>query len=191
MTGRNAVRTPSGRLVLRMRPGLHAALRKAADSLGMSLNHCCTRKLAVPTGNLAALSGAAGAIERAAERFGADLAGVVVFGSWARGELTDRSDVDLLVALESRLPVTRPLYRAWDEAPVTRENRPAEPHLVHLPAPGEPVGGVWAEAALEGVVVFETGFRLSTRLALIRRDIISGRMVRGVAHGRPCWKQEG
>jgi len=125
-----------------MQPGLHAALRKAADSLGMSLNDYCTRKLAVPAGNLAALKEAAGSVPRAAEIFGADLVGIVVFGSWVRDELTDSSDIDLLVVLERRLPLTRSLYRAWDQTPVTWEGRPVEPHFVHLPAPGETKGGV-------------------------------------------------
>jgi hypothetical protein len=190
MSGRKTCRPASGRFVLRMHPELHEALRKAADSLGMSLNDYCTRKLAAPVGNPAVLNGATGSIARAAELFGADLLGIVVFGSWVRDELTDRSDVDLLVVLESRLPLTRSLYRTWDQAPVTWENRPVEPHFVHLPAPGERVGGIWAEAALEGVVLLETGLRLSSRLSLIRRDIVCGRIVRGLAHGHPYWKKE-
>jgi len=186
MSSGNAETQASGRFVIRLDPEMHAALRKAARELGVSLNEYCARKLEAPVGG-AAFPSAAQAVRRAAGLFGEGLVGVVVFGSWARGELAERSDVDLLVVLESSVPLARDLYRAWDRDPLRWEDRPVEPHFAHLPESGGAVGGLWAEVALDGIVLFEKGFRVSSRLAQVRRDIVSGRMVRRMVHGHPYW----
>jgi predicted nucleotidyltransferase len=177
----------SGRFVLRIRPGLHAALRSAAAKAGLSLNDYCARKLAAPVGSLSALAGAAAAVERAAEAFGAALVGVAAYGSWARSELAATSDIDLLIAIDRDVALVRDLYRSWDRAPVTFDGRSVDPHFVHLPAPEETVAGVWAEVAIDGIVLFERGLELSARLARVRRDIADGRIVRRFAHGQPYW----
>jgi hypothetical protein len=38
-------------------------------------------------------------------------------------------------------------------------------------------------------VLFERGLDTSARLARVRRDILAGRLVRGVVHGRPYWSE--
>jgi len=181
--------TASGRFVLRISPGLHAALRRAAAAAGLSLNDYCARKLAAPLGDPTALAGATETVQRAAKLVGERLIGVAAFGSWARGEAGDRSDLDALVVVDRRVPLTRELYRTWDEGPITWGGRPVEPHFVHLPEPEETASGLWAEVALDGVVLFERGLRLSTRLARVRRDIAAGRLVRRVVHGQPYWTE--
>lgn len=185
----NRSQRPSGRFVLRISPGLHAALRAAAAEVKMSLNDYCARKLAAPVGDLASFGGAMAAVERAAELFAGDLIGVVAFGSWAREELADGSDIDLLVVLENETPLTRELYRRWDEEPIEWGGRTVEPHFVHLPAADEPPGGIWAEVALDGIVLFERGLKLSAHLARVRRQIASGRLVRRLVHGQPYWAE--
>jgi predicted nucleotidyltransferase len=179
----------SGKFVLRIEPGLHRALREAARESGLSLNDYCARKLAAPMGNLTSIEWGAAAVERAAVLFGEQLVGVAAFGSWARGELSEISDVDLLVVLESSVELTRALYRAWDERPVTANGRTLEPHFVHLPALERRIGAVWGEVALDGIVLFERGFRVSSTLVQVRRDILSGRMVRRIIHGQPYWTE--
>lgn len=178
---------PSGRFVLRIDPGLHSALRQAAGASGTSLNDYCARKLAAPFGNLGALAEATEVVARAAELFGEGLLGVAAFGSWARREQTESSDVDVLVVLERRVPLTRKMYRAWDRTPLTWNGRPVEPHFVHLPAADEAAPGLWAEVALDGVVLFERDLRLSARLVTVRHDIVSGRIVRKLVHGHAYW----
>jgi len=188
-SGSNTQRLPSGRFVLRISPGLHAALRAAAGDEDLSLNDYCARKLAAPVGRLASFGGAMAAVERAAGLFAGDLIGVVAFGSWARDELADGSDIDLLVVLEEGTALTRELYRRWDEEPIEWGGRPVEPHFVRLPADDEPPGGIWPEVALDGIVLFERGLRLSAHLARVRRQIASGRLVRRFVHGQPYWAQ--
>ncbi|MCC6217029.1 MAG: nucleotidyltransferase domain-containing protein [Polyangiaceae bacterium] len=173
--------------MLRIEPGLHAVLRRAARDAGLSLNELCARRLAAPAGALEA-GPAPSLVQRAAAVHGDDLVGVVVFGSWARGEATIESDVDVLVVLDERRPLVRALYRRWDADPLTWEGRSIEPHLVHLPGEGT-VGTIWAEAAVDGIVLFERNLRVSRELARVRRAIVAGRLVRRTLHGQPYWAE--
>jgi hypothetical protein len=176
----------SGRFVLRLDPGLHATLRRAARDAGISLNDYCVRKLGAPA-NLGAFPAAAAAIEKAARIAGERLAGVAVYGSWSRGSLLASSDVDLLIVVDRELTRTRQLYRLWDDAPLSWNGHVVEPHFVHLPGSDETVGGLWAEVALDGIVLFESGARLSSRLVQVRHDIAEGHIVRKTVHGQPYW----
>jgi predicted nucleotidyltransferase len=178
----------SGRFLLRIDPGLHGALREAAKASGLSLNDLCARKLVAPGSD----DGGPGPsiVTRAASAFGPDLVGVVAYGSWARDELAAGSDVDVLIVVAERVALRRALYRAWDTEPMAWESRPVEPHFVHPPAVDDPPSGVWIEAAIDGVVLFERGFRLSRRLAAIRRRIVAGELRRRAVHGQPYWTRE-
>jgi hypothetical protein len=175
---------PSGRFVLRVSPGLHGVLRASAARAGLSLNDYCVRKLAAP-GVLE--SPVFEVVERATAQFGDGLVGIVAFGSWARDELTEQSDVDLLVVVEPSVGIVRSLYRPWDEGPIAWEGRPVEVHIVHPPEQEETPTGLWAEAALEGLVLFDRGFELSRRLSEVRRRIAAGEVARHVAHGQTYW----
>ena len=178
----------SGRFVLRIEPGLHQALRAAARECGLSLNDYCARRLGAPA-NGSEAGDAARALRRAVVLLGDALVGVVAFGSWVRGEAGATSDVDLLVVVDGQVALTRELYRRWDEGPVIWDGREVEPHFVHLPDPDAVTGGVWAEAAMDGVVVFERRLSVSRRLAAVRRHILSGRLVRRRVHGQPYWAE--
>jgi len=175
----------SGRFVLRIDSDLHAALRAAAGTVGISLNEYCARKLASP----ASVSAGAGfeAVNRAAMVVGDALLGVVVFGSWARREMGEKSDVDLLVIVERGREIDRGLYRTWDEAPLLWNGHLVEPHFVHLPEPGSRLSGLWAEVAVDGVVLFDPDMRVSKRLVAVRREIASGRIYRRRSHGQSYW----
>ena len=50
-------------------------------------------------------------------------------------------------------------------------------------------GGFWAEVAVDGIVLFERDWRLSTHLARVRRAIAERRLVRRLAHGQPYWTE--
>jgi HEPN domain-containing protein/predicted nucleotidyltransferase len=176
---------PSGRFILRIAPGLHAALRRAAAEAGVSLNDYCARKLSAPLGDLAALDEGARAVERAATIFGERLVGIAAFGPWARRQAAAGSDVDLLVVVEGSVALTRDLYRTWEEVPISREGRSVKPHFVHVPEASRVVGGVWADVSLDAIVLFERGLRVSERLSRVRRDIVAGRIVRRVSRGQP------
>jgi hypothetical protein len=112
---------------------------------------------------------------------------MLAFGSWARNELADDSDVDLLMVVERGLPVERDLYRRWDASPVVWQERPVEPHFVHLPEEGDRVTGLWAEAAMDGVILFDPAYSLSRHLVGIRKQIVTGSLIRREVHGHPYW----
>jgi hypothetical protein len=179
----------SGRFLLRITPALHAALRAAAAAGGMSLNDYCARKLAAPAGGSVIRRAGLAVVERAAAVCAEELFGVVLYGSWTRDELRDGSDVDVLVVLAPGASPSRGLYRAWDDHPVSWEGRPVEPHFVRLPAVTDPISGLWAEVAIDGVVLFERDLMVSRHLVRARREIAAGRLIRRFAHGQPYWAE--
>lgn len=177
----------SGRFLLRMPPPLHAALDGAARAAGLSLNEYCVRRLAafgvgMDDSDAVALVARAGAVA------GGALMGVLLHGSWVRGDATATSDVDAIVVVEPRMDLSRVLYRTWDEQPVTWKGRPVDAHFVHPPA-DDTLSGLWAEAAIDGLVLFDRRGHLSTALARIRRAVADGRLVRRVVHGQSYWAE--
>jgi len=178
---------PSGRFVLRIEPEVHAALQLAAQRAGLSLNEYCGRRLALPCSVLE-LEPAAELVKHALALHAEQLVGVVLFGSWVRGEAGPSSDVDALIVLDASVALTRGLYHPWDESPVQWGALQVEPHLVQLPGPAAP-GTVWAEAAIDGVVLFERDLRISRQLAQLRRSIAEGKLVRRSLHGQPYWAE--
>lgn len=178
-------KSPSGRFVLRIEPELHATLRRAAQDADLSLNEYCARKLAA-LGNRG-IGPFEEAIRQASTTFGKQLVGVVVYGSWARDELAERSDVDLLVVLSADLAITRELYRAWDASPLHWGSHAVEPHFVYVPDENARITGTWAEVATEGIVLFERGFEISRLLVRIRRRILARQLTRRRAQGQPYW----
>jgi predicted nucleotidyltransferase len=173
--------------LLRLPPALHRTLQAAARAGGLSLNEYCLRRLLAPAPALGVTEAGAAAVARAAEVFGEALLAVLAYGSWARGKPAATSDVDLLVVVEDSVRLTRALYRRWDDRPFTWQGRRVDPHFVHLPRPGQLPTGVWCEAALDGILLFERDARVSALLAHVRREIAAGRVVRRLAHGQPYW----
>jgi len=127
------------------------------------------------------------AVEWALGTFETRLVAVAAFGSWARGETADGSDVDVLVVLERRVRLSRSLYRKWDQAPLALGGRAIDVSFAHLPPVEETVAGIWAEVAVDGVVLLDVDLRLSRRLVRVRHDVVEGRIVRRTAHGQGYW----
>lgn len=178
----------SGRFVLRMPPALHAELHSAARSAGLSLNAYCVQQLERP--DLTAVSDGekSSLVAHARAVAGEALLAVVLHGSWVRGDASAASDVDALIVVDPSLPLNRDLYRAWDAQPITWRGRRVDPQFVHLPEDGQ-ISGLWAELALDGVVLYEIDWKLSAHLARIRRSIAEGQLVRRVVHGQPYWRE--
>ena len=178
----------SGRFLLRLPAQLHADLKAQAALEDLSLNELCVRRLAMPPVAVEGDSDAAELVRRALAIFGAQLVGVLLYGSWMRGEATDRSDVDALVVLEEGVDLTRALYRSWDAQALAWAGRVLDVHFTHLRGDTPVTGGVWAEAAIDGRVLFEREGRVSAQLTRVRRDIVDGRLVRRMVHGQGYWR---
>lgn len=112
------------------------------------------------------------------------LLGIILFGSTARGENHSASDIDLLIVVASNVPLTRRLYALWDER---LSEELYSPHFVHLPENVAAAGSIWYEAAVDGIVFYEAGRRISRILGQIRRTIATGGLERKVAYGHPYW----
>ena len=122
--------------------------------------------------------------------YGRALEGVILFGSAARGRLWESSDIDLLIVVSPKTPVARQLYRTWDDRLARGFQllpRPIAAQFVALPEQVGQAGGIWFEAALEGVVLADPQLRLSRLIALLRQEILAGRVVRKLVHGQPYW----
>jgi predicted nucleotidyltransferase len=177
--------TASGRFVLRIEPEHHAALREAAEAAELSLNEYCRRRLLAP--GVQVSGPALEVVGSAMDVVAGALVGVVAFGSWARAEQTAGSDVDVLLIVTEEVAIRRDLYRVWDTKPIFWGPYPVEPHFVHIPAAEARISGLWAEVAVDGVVLFERGFEVSRLLAALRRRIADGGLVRRRIHGQPYW----
>ena len=114
--------------------------------------------------------------------------GVLVLGSWARGEAAAASDIDVLIVIAPGTPLTRELYRAWDREPLVFEGRTIDAHFAHPSTAGSAPTAVWCEAAVDGMVWYDFSGIIATRLGEVRRAIAEGRVVRAFAHGQPYWK---
>lgn len=186
-TAPEAPAAKSGRFLLRAAPGLHRRLDAEAREAGLSFNEYCVRRLALGAAGRAFAEAPAGLAARGQEVLGDALVGIVLFGSRVRGDARADSDLDVLFAVEDGAPITRGLRRRWDAIAVRAARGPeVDPHFVHLPAEDSP-SVLWGEAALEGVVVFERGWRVSEALTAVRRAAAEGRWRRRTAHGQPYW----
>jgi len=173
---------------LRLPADLHRTLVKTASDAGLSFNEFCVRRLAAPSDAHGLSSARALVVARARAVVGDRLAGVLVLGSWARGEAAATSDIDVLIVIDVTTALTRDLYRAWDVAPLSVDGRAIDAHFTHLPAAGAAPTAVWCEAAVDGIVWYDRDGAVATRLGDVRRAIADGRVVRGLAHGQPYWK---
>lgn len=128
---------------------------------------------------------------RAARVLGDSLLGVVAFGSWARGEETASSDLDILLVADRAVPISRALYRSWDGGPdLSWADHEVAPHFVHLPPNAAAVSGLWAEVATDGLILFERDLTVSRHLAGVRRRILRGEISARVADGQRYWVHE-
>jgi predicted nucleotidyltransferase len=114
-----------------------------------------------------------------------ELEGLVLFGSASRGDLWETSDIDLLLVVRDGIEITRDLYRKWEAASVWNER--VSPQFVALPETEETAGGVWLEAAIDGIVLWDRDLRVSRLLGQLRRAMAEGRLIRRYAHGQPYW----
>lgn len=112
---------------------------------------------------------------------GASYGVIVLFGSVAKGEEHDDSDLDLLLVLTDGTPLERAWYQRWQEEMSRRfEGHELSPHCVILPAKEAQIGSLWLEVAHDGIVVLDTGGFVTKFLRRVRESIASGKFVRHV-----------
>jgi predicted nucleotidyltransferase len=176
------------RVLLRLPADLHRPLANAARDAGLSFNEFCVRRLRAPADAQGLSVVRSQVVSRARTAFAERLVGVLVLGSWARGEAAATSDIDVLIVIDSKTALTRDLYRAWDADPLTFEGRVIDAHFAHASDAGAAPTAVWCEAAIDGIIWYDRDGAIAIRLGEIRRVIAEGRVVRAFAHGQPYWK---
>jgi len=166
---------------------------------GQSLNRLCVAKLrASPTsfpmpgaGEIQTGPICVDLLNRIVRQWQGDLVGLLLFGSAARGEATEGSDIDLLLVLRPEVRIERGLYRIWEE--FCRESHGNQdlarisPHFVRLPSSVESAGGLWYEAAIDGIALWERGLQVSRFLGAVRKAMGQGEIRRMMLHGSPYW----
>lgn len=176
------------RVLLRLPGDLHRTLAKAAADAGLSFNEFCVRRLRAPSDAPGMSVVRSLVVTHARAVCGDRLAGVLVLGSWARGEAAATSDIDVLLVIDATTALTRDLYRAWDAGTIAFEGRAIDAHFTHPSAAGAVPTALWCEAAVDGIVWYDRDGALTHRLGEVRRAIAEGRVVRAFAHGQPYWK---
>lgn len=176
------------RVLLRLPADQHRTLVKAAADADLSFNEFCVRRLSAPSDAQGGSAARSLVVTRARAAFGDRLVGVLVLGSWARGEAAATSDIDVLIVIDAKIALTRELYRRWDQDPIGFEGRAIDAHFAHPSAAGTVPTAVWCEAAVDGIVWYDRDGSMTIRLGEIRRAIAEGRVVRAFAHGQPYWK---
>lgn len=172
----------SGKFVLRLDPEHHLKLKRQAQAKGLSLNQWINRLLqSERQPNQIQLNA-----EIIHQEFRESLLGVILFGSVARGEALDSSDLDLLIVLRDECPIQRNLYQRWDSKILPRLSEKVSPQFSHLPNL-ESISSLWLEVALEGEILFDPTQQLKVTLIEIRRRISEGQYHRKISHGHPYW----
>jgi hypothetical protein len=187
----------SGKFVLRLPPEVHRKLSKLARHRGISLNQICVEKLqsSYLEGSGAGGNQLAEVIATRLRGTGVSPLGVVLFGSTARGENRESSDIDLLIVLDSQVTLSRELYRSWDRCfPLIssdlsdlKEELPLSPQFVHLPLDPLSAGSLWYECAIDGLILMDADFQIAKFCSQIRQAILEGRIRRESVHGHTYW----
>lgn len=175
------------RILLRVPAELHRALAAQAGHERTSVNELCVQRLSGPDLPFLPRRDVAALLARARAVAGPHLQGVLVHGSFARGEARAASDVDVLVVIDRALALTRALYRHWDGETLSWAGRTVDAHFAHAPAANTRPSSVWCEAATEALVLFDATGDVSQALVTARAAIAQGHLVRKIVHGQPYW----
>lgn len=181
----------SGKFVLRLDPALHEALHEKAANTGLSLNETCVRFLEAGLQQKAApkpwLAPVRKRLQILHRTFGKKMLGAAVFGSQVEGTATPSSDVDLLIVLDSSVPVRRSLYRQWEKSNLQPDSFLINPHFVHFPDSAKEASGLWFEVALEHETIYQQKGCLEAFFAKLLSQIRAGKIRRDWSHGHPYW----
>lgn len=176
------------KFVLRISSVLHAKLKKLAEKNSNSLNQVCSDIL---TSHFQLLKEKQSnpLVDVHLNLYQGDLLGVILFGSYARGDYTDESDLDFLLVLRENVKISRALYTEWDlkVRPLLEDSFAMElsPHFSHLP--NSNYGSLWLEIAIDGKILWEREDILTQKLIAIRNAVACGNYMKKSLSGANYW----
>ena len=180
----NKNKIPSGKFVLRLPSDLHKTIKDRAFQEGVSLNDICLQFIEAGLLSFSPVSRLHQQVQENAKRlYGDRFIGLLLFGSQARGEAHDKSDIDLLLVLDNSIPVCRELYKDWTG--IMPEN--VSIHFAHLPQDVSLAGSLWLECALDARIIDDPRNEIARHLTKLRQFITSGKVIRKLTHGQGYW----
>ena len=186
--------------MVRLPPQVHQRLKNESLKRGLSLNELCQERLSFSLHQVRSQRPSPlpevvlTDVLETAKKLELPIKGILLFGSFARGEQDPTSDIDLLVVLSNEKKIERSLYQDWDLA--FSNHRLYGPHeinvhFVYLPEDPKHCGSIWLECSLEGILIFETQeAKVQQKVLQIRSLIAQGHWRRKFAHGHPYWTEE-
>jgi predicted nucleotidyltransferase len=184
------------KILIRIPEEQHRALKEHAARSKRSLNAACVLALEAslaresfpPSAHRERGPGDPVPLDAILAEFEPDLAGIMLFGSVARGSAGEHSDIDLLLVLYPSGNLNRDLYHRWDSfAKRTGISNRLSPHFCRLAESCESVGILWFEVALEGIVLWEREWMVSRVLARLRHFMLENNIHRRLSYGVPYW----
>lgn len=184
----------SGKFVLRLPPDLHQILVKKSHQMEKSLNQVCLDLLSQK--NFVDTHPAQASIwhhvyehtfEPLKKNFGKKLLGIVGFGSYAKGQQTESSDIDLLIILDASIPLTRSLYRWWDTHVHWISSTELNAHFIHLPRHIQNATGIWFEVAQNHHMLYQQKSKVAPFFKKAIGAIQKGQLRQYWSHGHPYW----
>lgn len=181
----------SGKFVLRIPIDMHKKLVDMAKSNKISLNQACVNLLKIGLAGKEKGALFAKSLEKVIlklkERFDGGLCGIVLFGSYATGDASSESDVDLMIIMERDVPIERGLYRWWDENIVWEERAALSPHFVGMIDDADGAGGLWLEVATSGKIIYQRDSVLNDLFYSVEKLISDGRVRKYISNGHSYW----
>lgn len=116
-----------------------------------------------------------------------EIEGVVLFGSQARGDNTNESDIDILIVLKNSIIITKDVYLKWDQLSKNLSEE-VSVHFVNLPQNLYSLSGLWCEVSLEGIILFDDELNVSKFLVRLRDEIFNGSYKSAYSHGHRYWR---
>lgn len=120
-------------------------------------------------------------------KLGGDVQGIVLFGSTARDRRFADSDIDVLIVLNDRYPLTRAVYHLWDDELSDDEKPVINPHFCHLPKSHVSAGSLWFEIMEEGRVLWDKNKRIDKFIRKLKTLRRQKRIIKQSLHGHKYW----
>lgn len=177
----------SGKFVLRVSSEQHRQLKIMAHKRGISLNQLCVERLTAP-----AKSEFSKWTDLIRKTYGDDhLQAILIYGSQARGDANNSSDLDLLIVFTNLTRPSRHLYEIWDDKISPHLPEPVNPSFVGDPlrSKDSSTSGLWLEIAIDGIMIWQSGPAVQNYLQRLRSEIAAGVYVRKYIHGQPFWSR--